>query len=193
MAFELVLKERSAAGKDVGDNIFFSNLPDDYKVYALYYPGAMPDLALENKLRDLGNITGKNLLVNIGRLNDPQYDRVVACFGVKNSPVIIVTAIASLASPLQDYCTAYARLDSQLLLDSPERTIECVQKLFNLFIQGEVQKAVASAKWSEHKEVLRSLSNLFTGALKSVGGFIADRDITVSVLEGKFELKRSGD
>ena len=199
MAFRLVLTQppandrKDVRDKDVGDNIFLADLPSDYKVYALYYPGAMPDVALETKLRDLGNVTGKNLLVNIGKLNDPQYDRVVAYFGVTEYPVIVVTAIASLASPLEDYVTTYARLDSQHLLNSSDRTVECVQKLFNLFIQGEVAKAVSKAKWSQRKEVLLSLTHLFANALKSVAGFIADRDISVSVLEGKFELKRSGD
>jgi len=40
--------------------------------------------------------------------------------------------------------------------------------------------------------MLPRLAKSFGDALKAVGGFIARIDISVSVLEGKFELKRSG-
>ncbi len=194
MPFQLNLVEGPGGGKKaVGDNILFDNLPADYKVYALYYPGEMPDIALESALRDLGNIAGKNLLVNIGRLDDPQYVEVVRRFGIKEYPVIVVTAIDGLASPTDEFLTTFARLDSKQLLSFPERTVECVQKLFNLFIQGKVSEAIAQAKWTERKGLLLSLTGFLTDALQTIGGFIAQRDISVSLLEGKFELKRSGD
>jgi hypothetical protein len=192
MAFRLILTESPEPGKDFGENVFFDNLPSDYKVYVFSYPAEMPDTTLEDKLRELGNITGNNLFVNIGRLADPQHDKIVKLFGVKNYPVIIVTAIDALASPAQDYFTAYARLDSKHLLNSPEKTVECVQKLFNLFIQGKVSEAIAQAKWRQRTELVVWLTHFFTEPLKALGGFIAERDISISLLGGKIELKRSG-
>lgn len=193
MAYKLVFAERPAEDrKDFGENVYLDGLPADYKVYAFYYAGTMSNKPLEDKLRELGDITGKNLFVNIGRLSDPRHDEIVERFAVKKYPVIIVTAIDALASPAGEYLSAYARLDSKHLLDSPDRTIECIQELFNLFMQGKVSEAMSHAKWEQRANLVARLGYFFAGALKGLRDFIAERDISVSVLEGKFELKRSG-
>ena len=103
-----------------------------------------------------------------------------------------MTAIDALASPAGEYLTAFARLDNKRLLDFPDRTIECVQELFNLFLQGNVSQAISRAKWKQRKELLNGLTNFFAGALKSLRDFIFERDISISVLTGKFELKKHG-
>ncbi|KAF5428645.1 hypothetical protein C5S39_10980, partial [Candidatus Methanophagaceae archaeon] len=108
MHYQLVLRELIDVEKGikaVGENVFFDDLPSDCKVFALYYPAAVPNEDLENALRNLGNITGKNLFVNIGRLDDPNYDEIVDKFKIRNSPVIIVTAIDKLASPPTEFST----------------------------------------------------------------------------------------
>jgi hypothetical protein len=196
MAYKLIFSECPVEGqitKDIGENVFLADLPNDYKVYVFYYGGAMANEPLEERLRVLGNITGNNLFVNIGRLNDPQYDEVKKRFGIKQFPVIIMTAIDTLASPVDDYITSFVRLDSKYLLDSPDRTVECVQELFNLFILGKVSKAMSLAKQQQRAELLRELANVFATGFESLKDFIAERDIYISLLEGKFELKRSGD
>ena len=193
MTYKLVFVERpTESQKDFGENVYLDELPADYKVYAFYYAGTMSNEPLEEKLRELGDITGKNLFVNIGKLSDKRYDEIVARFGVKEYPVIIVTAVDSLATPAGEYLSAYVRLDSKHLLDSPDRTIECVRELFNLFLQGKVAEAVSHAKWEQRAAVVVRLGHFFTGALKGLRDFIAARDISVSILEGKFELKRRG-
>ena len=109
MPYKLVLSETSyETTKDIGENVFIDNMNDDCKVYLFYYPGAMPNTELESKLRNLGGITGKNLFVNIGRLNDPKYYRIKNIFGIKDFPVIILTAIDGLAAVKTDkaYSTA---------------------------------------------------------------------------------------
>ena len=192
MTFQLVLTEASAENhKDIGENVFFDNLDTDYKVYLFYYPGTMADRALESRLRELGDITGKNLFVNIGRLNDKRHDQIVQRFDVKKYPVIIVAAEATLASSTDEYVSAFVRLDSEHLLASPERAVDLVQKIFTLFVQGKVSEGVRHAKWSQRRDAVGSLMHIFTDALKSVMGFVADRDISVSIFEGKFELKKS--
>ena len=194
MPSRLVFEEApdSAGSRAVGENVFFNDLPQECKVFLFYYPAAMPDPNLESKLRSLGQRTGTNLFVNIGWLNDPQYDKIVKYFAIQKNPEIVMTAVPDLASPFQDYATIYARLDSTHLLSSPERTLDCVLKLFNLFIQGKVAEAVAEAKSRERKELLLLVTRSIANALKSIGGFVADRDISISLVEGKFELKRSG-
>jgi hypothetical protein len=192
MSGRLVLTERpSEGGKRLGENVLLDDIPGECKVYAFYYPGEMRNNALEKRLRELGKITGENLFVNIGALNDPRLGEIQKRFGIRKYPVIVVTAIDALASPANEYLTAYARLDSKHLLDSPDRTIECVQELFNLFIQGRVSEAIARAKWQQRSDLLSQIGNFFVAALKGIGDFILDTDISVSFVEGKLELKRS--
>jgi len=195
MSYQLVFVQRPVEGektKDVGENVFLVDLPADYKVYAFYYPGDMGNEVLEERLRTLGHSTGKNLFVNIGQLNDPQFDKIVERFDIKKFPVIVVTAIDALASPAGEYLTAYARLDSEHLLNSPDRATKCVQELFNLFLKGNIREAMSHARWQQRKELLIILGNFIAGALKPVGDLIFKRDISISLLEGKFELKKHG-
>src|ERR1700751_2069955 len=104
MTFQLVLTEASTENrKDIGENVFFDDLDTDYKVYLFYYPGAMADRDLESRLRKLADITGKNLFVNIGRLNDKRHGQIVQRFDVKKYPVIILTAEATLASSADEH------------------------------------------------------------------------------------------
>jgi hypothetical protein len=75
MTYKLVFTERPAEGqKDLGESVYLDNLPIDYQVYAFYYAGALSNEVLEDKLRKLGDITGKNLFVDIGKLSDPRHD-----------------------------------------------------------------------------------------------------------------------
>lgn len=193
MAYQLVFEEAPTPGaaKGVG-SVFLDNLPADYKVYLFYYGGAMPDEALESRLRQLGEMTGNNLFVNIGTLGDPRYGEITGRFEIKKYPVIILTAIDSLASPAAEYLTTYVRLDSRNMLDSPDRTIECVQELFNLFLQGKVSEAIAHAKWQERTELLAQVGHFFAGALKGLRDFVAGRDINIAFATFKLELKKSG-
>jgi len=205
MPFELVLTEPEPTAGDptrsdspvVGaargvSRVFLQDLPNDYKVFLLYFRAAMPNRPLEDALTQLGDNTGKNLLVNLGSAADPNYDMIVGRFNITRFPVIIMTAVPGLASPASADCTAYAKLDSKELLKSPERTVECAEKLFNLFMQRKIVEAISQAKWSERSAMAGAVLHVIGDGLKAVGGFLADRDISVSVLEGKFELKHSG-
>jgi hypothetical protein len=193
MPFKLVLTQRGVPDiKDVGENIFFQNLPTEYKVYAFYYSGSTLNEKLEDRLRELGETTGGNLLVNIGRLNDPHYSKIVEQFDIKQYPVIVVTGMDVLASTPDEYRTAFARLDSKYLLSSPDRTVQCVERLYNLFLQGKVSDAISQAKSSERRAIVSSLTSCLVDGLKGLAGFVAERDISVSLAEGKFELKKTG-
>jgi len=193
MSYHLVFTSPAESTKKVGENVFFSNLTKDYKVYAFYYPGASRNPALESALRTLGEQAGNNLFVNIGRLDDPEFDRVTRKFEIKKYPVIIMTAIASLASPTGQDVTTYARLDGDSLFSSAAKTVECAQEIFNLFMQGKIADAISKAKWTQRKELILALAHHFTNAIKSIGEFIGNHDISFSLAEGKLELKKSGD
>jgi hypothetical protein len=193
MPFELLATgPESTGGKDSGDNILLSNLSADYRVYAFYYPGQPADEEFEAKLRVLGDAAGKNLLVNIGRYNDPEFDRIVALFGITKYPVIVMTAVAPLAASLDENMTAYARLDSDYLLNSHERTLNCVESLFNLFLQGKVADAVSKAKWAQRAGFLRALGGVIGAGLSKIAGLVFDRDIALEFVGVKLELKKTG-
>jgi hypothetical protein len=193
MPYQLVFAEKpSGVIKAVGENVFLDSLSTSYKVYLFYYAGAMANHPLEEGLRNLGENTGQNLFVNIGKLDDPKYDEIANRFGIETFPVIIITAVPDLASLINEYLSAYARLDSKHLMGSPERAVQCAQEVFNLFLRGKVAEALANAKSAQRKELLKWLSGLVTGVLKPVLKFIEERDIAFSVVEGKFELKKSG-
>jgi hypothetical protein len=195
VAYQQLLTQRpddsTSRDRGFGESIL-SNLPIDYKVYAFYYPSAAGvDDTLENNLRDLGRRTGKNLFINFGALNDPQYNKIVELFDITSFPVIVITAIGSLASPHGEYLSAYVRLDSKDLLGSPNIAIQCVEQVFNLFLQGKVAEAVALGKSSARKALLSYLENWMVDALKSVGGFLAGLKIKISIFDGTLEIQHS--
>lgn len=175
--------------KDVGENVFFSNLPSNYKVYLLYYPSARSNEDLTDVLRNLGDMTGENLFVNIAKLNDPNYNKIVNIFKISAFPTIIITANNKLASSPMEDSTAYVKIDNKKLLDSPDITIECIEKIFNLFIQGEITKAINKQRGSENIFWIKELINNTLGGLK---GFLSQWDISFSFIVGKLEIKPVG-
>lgn len=171
--------------RDIGENVFFDNLPHDYQVYLLYYPGANSNEELSQSLRNLGDITGGNLFVNMGKLNDPNFRKIAKLFNIKNYPVIIITAIDKLASPTQGFQTAYVKIESKTLLTDTDLTIECVQKVFNLFMEGKIAEAINQAAESKAEAIISRVK----AVIISVVNFLKEADITISLTEGKFELK----
>jgi hypothetical protein len=195
MSYRLILKEiTNEVTRDVGENIFLDQIPDDYKVYTLYYPGSMPDKNLEDHLRNLGNMTGKNLYINIGRLNDPNYNKIRNKFQIKNLPVIIITAIEGLASIKTEtyFSTAYVKIDNKHLINSVDLILKCIERVFNLFIGGAISEALKQVRHDYRDAIVTELRGIMTNALKGIGEYISDMDITISIIEGKFELKHTG-
>ncbi len=192
MGYQLVLTEpveEKTGAKVVGENVFFNDLPSDCKVYLLYYPRAMPNIDMENKLRGLGNKTGNNLYVNIGGLDDPDYDMIANKFNIRSNPVIIITAIDKFASTPTEFSTAYVKLDNKKLLNSSDLTIDYVLEIYNLFIRGKISEAISKQKGDALKSLIKGI---IIDALKGIQGFMAEYDISVSFFEGKFELKHKG-
>lgn len=192
MSYALVLREPGEEeSKAVGENIFLRDLPSGIPVFAFYYPAEMPDTRLENALRGLGESTGENLLVNISRLNDPQLPKLVGRFEISEFPALVLTAVSDLAAPPEEFLNAYVRLDGRLLRD-PERALPLVEALYLLFLKGDIAKAIKVASWTNKQELVRGILQKVVGSLSKVGAFVADRDFSFSLVEGRFELKKSG-
>ncbi len=178
--------------KDIGDNVYLSDLRDEYKVFAFYYPSAMRNEELEASLRRLGELTGKNLFVNIGKLDDPSFGKVVKTFEIDQFPVVVMTATSDLAGTDGRCLTAFVRIDQRHLVNDPPRLVTLLEELCGLFIRGEIAAAIGKAKKKQRLEIARAVAAAIGDALKRLGGFVADRDLKISLVEGSFELTRSG-
>jgi hypothetical protein len=187
MPFSLVLSNPGAeTTKAIADDVILADVPADYKVYIFYYPGAMPDAAVEKQLRTLGEQSGDNLYVLIGRLNDPQYAKFVNLFDIKSLPVVIVTANADLASIPEDDNSAFIRLDGRQLLRTPDQLIDCLQTIVNFMLQGKIEEASRQPGTSQRRMVA---SRIFD-SLKGLVRYVSETDIAVALFGGKLELKR---
>lgn len=194
LSYRLILANSADRGtKDVGENVFLNNLASDYELYLFYYPGELSNKDLENKLRSLGNDAGKNLLVNIGRVNDPHFPKIARTFGIRDFPVVVVTAREQLASldTGSNFSTAYVRIDNKNLLGSVEPMIESIQRVFVLFLAGKISDALRRARDDQRRAVASHVKGTVISVLGGIRGFLSDKDITVSLFEGKFEVRRN--
>ena len=191
--YTLALTQDEGPGitKDIGENVFLSDLSDEYRVFAFYYPSAMRDEGLESALRGLGDLAGKNLFVNIGKLNDPSFAKIVEAFDIHAYPVVVVTATSDLAGAREDGVSFYVRIDDGRLLSDAEKTVELVQEIYTLFLRGDIAEAISGVKSKERTELLRAVANRIASGLRHLARFVADRDFKVSLVEGSFEMKKS--
>ena len=190
MSYELVLNETDGGGKAGGENIFVANLPAEIPVYVFYYPAETRSPELERALRSLGERTGTNLFVNMGRLDDPQFNKIARAFDIKSLPAVVVTGIADLAAPTGETMNTYVRLDKKLL-SSSETAIGHIEHLYLLFLRGEVAEAIKSNASMNRGELLKKLRQFFARAVKGLTGYLSSRDFSVSVLEGRLEITKS--
>jgi hypothetical protein len=177
--------------KDIGENVYLSDLDHDYKVFAFYYPQAMRDEAVEDALRGLGELTGKNLFVNIGKLDDPAFATIVKTFGIDTFPVVVMTATSDLAGGADEYLTAFVRIDDSRLVADPRRLVTLVQEVYSLFLRGEIASAMSKANRTQRLEIVKAVAASVGRALKGLGSFVAGRDFKVSLIDGSFELTKS--
>jgi hypothetical protein len=193
MPYQLVLREpEEGSSKAVGENTFLANLPANFPVYAFYYPAEMPDSDFEKLLRTLGERTGENLFVNIGRLNDPQFDKIVHKFEITSFPTLVMTAVAELAAaPNDELMSAYVRLDGRVIA-KPDRAIKLVEELYLLFLQKDIARAIKKASRKSKTELARTISRHILAVLGKVGTYLTEHDFSVSILQGRFEVKKSG-
>jgi hypothetical protein len=196
VSYRLVFTDPNASSakfRDVFENVWLHDISNNYNVYVFYYAGVIPNDELESKLRALGKMSGSNLLINIGSLDDPSFSRIAKTFQLENFPVITMTANASLASVKAGTIdsTAYVRLDGELLSSSVDNTVKTVQELYLLFLRGEIARALEELAKEKRDAIISRIKDKVTNLLKKVCKFLQDRDITISLFEGKLELKKN--
>ncbi|MGZ4852778.1 MAG: hypothetical protein ACXV3D_06275 [Halobacteriota archaeon] len=189
MTYQLVLSAPHDSGvttKDVFENVIFSDMPRNYEVYLLCFPGTSMNEDLREELRKFGTYGGAVLFVNFATKLDRNYGMIRNTFDITTWPTLIMTGLEKLASPPTDPCTAYVKIDNKELLNAPTQAIECVDKIFHLFLEGEISKAIEvqtrSAREARMKEII-------TRALTGVLGFLRQWEIDVSFIEGRLSLK----
>jgi len=198
LAYNIVFIDQEASAdtlgndRNVGENVFLSDVPKDSKVFLFFYPGGLDTDDVERGLRDLGNRTGDNLFVNFGSLADPDYRSSVERFGIKLLPVIVMTAIAPLAeTPTGE--TTFFRLDSVSLFERPADLLRTVEKLFNLFLDGKVTEAARSGQIAQGQAAAASLAGRIWRIIQPVITWLSRLEITIEAATGKIEVKAGGD
>jgi len=190
MAYDIILIE-SVTGRTVGDDIFLSNLPTKPKILVLFYAGSDDTNEVEKGLRRLGQKTGDNLFVNIASQADPHYDKAEKCFGIRRWPVIVVTAVSPLAdTPEGD--NAFVRLDSKPLFKNPKELIRTVEELFNLFLGGDIARAIARGRIQQGKAALLAAAEQIWSVIRPVINWVGERDLSVEFADVKLEVKEGG-
>jgi hypothetical protein len=193
----LVKDPRKYTEKDVGENVFLRNIRKDCKVYLFYYPETIPNQTLEERLRHLGKRLGKNLFVNIGMGDDPDFDKIASAFEINAFPAVVITALDELASVQRNgktstvYIRKHVTLDDKHLTDSLDLTVKSIEEIYLLFMRGEIKKAMQEAANAKKNAFIAHLKKIVGDVLGKLGKFLWEKDISISVLEGKFELKSS--
>jgi hypothetical protein len=177
--------------RSVGESVFLYDLPKAPKVFVFFYQGSDDTQDVEDRLRALGRRTGDNLFVNLGSLADPAYEDAVERFGIRQLPVVIVTAVAAFAAT-PDGKTTFVRLDSSALFSKPAELVRTVEELFNLFLAGNVAQAVRSGWIAQGQATAVGVAARIWAIVQPVIAWISRRDLVIDVTSGKIEVKASG-
>lgn len=177
----------------VSDLKLASEVPSDSEVYIFYIPGITTLPELSNTLISWGKTTGKNAFVGLLSSDAPDYKTIVSYFNVKKSPAIIISAAPAFASDNEKAATtAYARIDNLRMLSNQAEITECIQEIYNLFIQNKMKEAISTAKKEGFKKNLKFyLGKLKDDAGKAVNEFFKTHDVNIDVFKGKIVITPS--
>ena len=177
----------------VSDLKLASDVPSDSEVYIFYIPGITTLPELSNTLISWGKTTGKNAFMGLLSGDAPDYKTIVSYFNVKKSPAIIISATPAFASDNEKAATtAYARIDNLRMLSNQTEITECIQEIYNLFIQNKMKEAISTAKKEGFKENLTFyLGKLKDNAGKAVNEFFKTHDVNIDVFKGKIVITPS--
>jgi hypothetical protein len=177
----------------VSDLKLASDVPSNSEVYIFYIPGITTLPELSNTLISWGKTTGKNAFVGLLSSDAPDYKTIISYFNVKKSPALIISATPAFASDTEKAATtAYARIDNLRMLSNQAEITECIQEIYNLFIQSKVKEAISTAKKEGFKENLKFyLGKLKDDAGKAVNEFFKTHDVNIDVFKGKIVITPS--
>jgi len=137
-------------------------------VYAFVFRQSKLDNKIRDELEQMGKELGSNLFVGLWDMSDPDYVKMNEIFKLGKLPAVVVTAESSL-STVSDTENTYLRIDDKRLLEKPEEFLDLVNEIYNLFIRGDITKAI---KKTYIKEISIFLSDLLK-EIKNVIGKVA--------------------
>jgi hypothetical protein len=177
----------------VSDLKLASDVPSDSEVYIFYIPGITTLPELSNTLISWGKTTGKNAFVGLLSGDAPDYKTIISYFNVKKSPAVIISGAPAFASDDEKAATtAYARIDNLRMLSNQAEITECIQELYNLFIQNKVKEAISTAKKEGFKQNFKYyLGKVKDEAGKAVNEFFKTHDVNIDVFKGKIVVTPS--
>jgi len=177
----------------VSDLKLASEVPSDSEVYIFYIPGITTLPELSNTLISWGKTTGKNAFVGLLSGDAPDYKTIISYFNVKKSPAVIISGAPAFASDDEKAATtAYARIDNLRMLSNQAKITECIQELYNLFIQNKVKEAISTAKKEGFKQNFKYyLGKVKDEAGKAVNEFFKTHDVNIDVFKGKIVISPS--
>src|SRR5579875_387397 len=155
---------------DADSDITLGQVPPNCEVYLLYVPGFKDFPDLRNALTSWGQKAGQNLFVGFVDPSDPNYKRLATVFNLTALPSIVMTAkteMATIQSADGKHVTAFTRYDSPTSLADTGGTMDCLQILFGLVIQGKVAEALRQNRGHIVGDKIRSaLEKINAEALK---------------------------
>ena len=189
MAYSLVrIREQEDPKRVIGSNVYFDNLPAESSVFIFYYPN--PGLyfgELEARMKSYGQQTGDQIFVNMGRIGDKNYSRLVNEFRIDPLPVVIITGRDTVAMGQTDIGleTAYVRIDNKSLFKNLDRALNILGQIVNLYLSGRIAEGYKRAKNTQRTAILYSIKNSILAVLKSI------EEISIDFVSGGFTLKRN--
>jgi hypothetical protein len=191
MSYSLVYDDNNEPGKLLGRSVLIANLPKESEVVIFYYPGSTSYAALEEELENIGeNKFEKRVFVNIGKIGDDNQSWIDALFKIEDVPLIIITAIDSLAAIRGEdgkKSTLYVKLDKKVLLKNTARTIDMTLKLVNLFLSRRISEAMKYATRSERSALLLAVAEKVGGVLGRI------EEISINFAPVGLSIKFRGD
>lgn len=169
-----------------------SQIPSDCQVYVFYIPGIKDkSQELPKTLTDWGAESGKNVFVGLLTKDAPDYRNIITLFKISNTPAVVVSALPRFATDeeYKNATTVYARIDNDRLIGDADASIKCIQKIYNLFMQGQVKQAIADAKKAQWKKSF----NHYLGLLRDAAGhalseFLKGEKIVFDLLKGQITI-----
>jgi len=177
-------------GRVLGENVYLDKIPQDSKIFVFYFPHeSLSYSELEIKLRKYGKESENGIFVNMGKIGSSTYFKMVEDFEIVSLPVIIVTGVQEVAviETNEGEKTVYAKIDNKTLLNSPNKTMETIAEIVNLFILKKFSLIPQRVRGAERKALLLKIKDQIFEVFRNI------KEISFGLTDGVLTLKFNGE
>ena len=166
--------------------------PTDCKVYLLYFSGTTEFPDLVDRLRRLGERTGKNLAVGFIGLAEEKYQNLVSSFQVVKMPAIVITGSDAIASIKEGKAqrTIFVKFDNREKMSSTSQTMDALEQVYNLFLQNKFVEAANLSKNVEKDVKLEKFFKSLGEAVSKIGKYLDEHDFKIETSLGKIDITK---